>query len=76
MWISIKKKKPRVGMIVDLWTNEGRMTNYVLVKDYGGKKGNDFFEPLECGVDCIRFDGDTSYVQATHWMPLPKPPVE
>jgi hypothetical protein len=74
-WINIKKKLPPIGKPVDIWTTEGRMTNYKLIKNYAGKKGNDFFDPVSCGECCIRFNGNFGWTQATHWMRIPKVPA-
>lgn len=72
-WISIKDRLPKQGQPVDLWIGK-RVTDYSLVKNYNGNKGNDFFYPLNSGISCIRYDGSTAYTQATHWMPIPKSP--
>lgn len=75
MWIKISDKLPRAGVEVDIWADGKRYPSYVLNKNYGGKRGNDFFSPVHCGPTCIRFDGSIHYTQATHWMPLPAAPT-
>jgi hypothetical protein len=74
-WISIKDRLPRAGKVVDIWTDEGRMTDYALKRNYKGKRGNDFFDPTINGDCCIRFKGERGYTHATHWMELPEPPT-
>jgi hypothetical protein len=68
-WIKCSERMPNPGEPVDLWVggNKGcRLANYRLVKNYGGKAGNDFFEPVESGISCVR--------NFSHWQPLPAPP--
>ena len=66
-WISMKKKKPTVGEPVDIYSSDhGRLTNYRYVKNYGGQRGNNFFEPVEDGYCVVR--------SATHWMNIPEEP--
>jgi hypothetical protein len=66
-WIKIEERKFRSGDIVDIWSKwYGRLADYRFAKDYGGQKGNDFFEPSKCGPACIR--------DATHFMYIPKDP--
>lgn len=70
-WIKVKDRMPKEGQHVDIWAGEHhncRMTDYVLIKNYAGQKGNDFFEPISSGITCVRC--------ATHWMPLPEPPED
>jgi len=74
-WTKISDKLPKVGTEVDLWVEGKRFPSYVLVKNYCGKKGNNFFSPIYYGITCIRFDGDKNYTQATHWMDVPLPPT-
>lgn len=67
-WISVKDRLPSEGEVVDVWIGvyKERWTNYLYVRDYKGQKGNDFFDPVSSGLCCIR--------NASHWMPVPKPP--
>ena len=73
-WINIKKRIPPERVIVDLWTDEGRLTDYILNANYNGVKGNNFFTPQKGGPSCVRFNGSQYFTQATHWMYPPKPP--
>lgn len=51
---------------VDIYSpSKGRAANMYRV-DLG--KGNVFYDPVDCGICCIR--------DATHWMPIPNPPVK
>ena len=67
-WIETTKKLPRKNQIVDVFVNGNRWTDYIYTRNYGGTKGNDFFEPTKGGVSCIR--------DASHWMYPPKPPKQ
>lgn len=76
-WIKIEKgcKMPKEGEIVDLWTDrDGRLCNYRLNKNYGNRKGNNFFSPTQGGTAVVRYDNSEFYCNATHWMrPAPPP---
>jgi hypothetical protein len=74
-WISVKDRLPEEGQQVDIWYRGKRHASYELIVDYGGKKGNTFFDPVAGGTSCIRIQGDVHCDEgATHWMPLPEPP--
>ena len=66
-WIRIEDGLPEDGEIVDIYhDSHGRLCNYEYVKAYNGDKSNNFFDPVEGGICCVR--------DATHWMPLPQSP--
>ncbi|MDU9415531.1 DUF551 domain-containing protein [Pseudomonas sp. zfem005] len=69
-WIKCSERMPEAGVTVDIWSRKHaqRLANYQLVRNYGGKQGNDFFEPVYSGYSCIR--------DASHWMPLPEEPED
>lgn len=70
-WIKCSERMPEQHQIVDIWVPgyfPARMCNYRLMKNYGGRKGNDFFAPESSGYTCIR--------TASHWMPAPEPPQD
>ena len=75
-WINIDKKLPSVNQIVDLWDGHQRHCNYKLVKNYGGTRGNNFFDPVFGGVACIRYGGEPHYTNATHWIVVTPPRKE
>jgi hypothetical protein len=58
---------PKDDTHIDLWRGERkcRATNMRRV-DLGG--GNVFYEGVGSGPSCVR--------DATHWMPIPKPPAD
>ena len=66
-WISVDDKKPRAGKTVDIWADNKRMANYCYVKNGSGNRGNNFFQPIHCGISCVR--------NATHWRFPPDPPT-
>ena len=74
-WIKVEDRLPKAGQEVDIWYDGKRLPSYKLVRNYGGQKGNDFFDPVISGIVCIRpaYDVDDGH-GATHWMPLPEPP--
>lgn len=72
-WISVETKLPESDQVIDVWCKKsGRHANYRYIKDYMGIKGNCFFDPVACGICCIRTTDD--YNPATHWMLEPSPP--
>lgn len=66
-WISVNERLPEEGIRVILFCSWGVLCDYVYKRSYAGIKGNDFFAPYHSGYSCIR--------DATHWMPLPSPPI-
>jgi hypothetical protein len=66
-WINIKDRLPKEGQRVILFYEGEVCYDYVLVKNYGKIKSNDFFEPYHSGYSCVR--------TATHWMPIIEPPI-
>ena len=67
-WIPVDMAKMEAGTVCDLWEPfHGRLSNYRLVKNYAGKSGNHFFEPVSSGLSCVR--------TATHYIGIPKGPT-
>jgi len=60
-WISVKDRLPEEGEHVDIFSK------------FHGRKTYVEFEELECFYDRVN---DITYVDVTHWMPLPPPPNE
>lgn len=75
-WIKIEKgcKMPKKDEAVDLWVDGYRLTNYTLVKNFNGRRGNNFFSPLFSGISVVRYDNSPNYTNATHWMYPPISP--
>ena len=67
-WVSVKEKLPRKGQVVDVLYMGKRETNYIYIKDYNGKKGNNFFDPVRGGYCCLR---DVKF-----YIQHPKPPTK
>ncbi len=67
-WISIKKKKPKKGDVVDIWgKNSKRLIGY----RYIGKGEFEVGKSGPCWMDDkCKFD------PVTHWMPQPEPPKD
>lgn len=75
-WISCKDELPPSDALVDVWCeNSTRHCNYKYVRDYGDKKGNNFFSVQNSGLTTIRVN-DTYGSSATHWMYVPDGPCE
>lgn len=57
---------PKDCTVIDIWRSGfgGKRCPNMVRADYGGR--NVFYTPAESGPSCVR--------DATHWMPLPKPP--
>jgi hypothetical protein len=60
---------PKDGTPVDLWDEKygGRMVNMRRV-DHNGDGKNVYYEAVDEGYTCVR--------TATHWMPIPEPPLD
>lgn len=69
-WISCKDRLPGKDQIVDIWCRNRRMSDYTYRRNYGGQRGNDFFDPTKGGICCLRIDREENM----HWMPIPEPP--
>ena len=68
-WVAIKGWVFEDGEVMDIWSpTQGRLCDYRYRKNYNGKAGNDFFDPVHSGVCCIR--------DATHFMVIPGDPKE
>lgn len=69
-WISVQEAVPDAERIVDVYIskNDERWCNYEYIRDYNGKPGNNFFDPIHGGLCCIR--------NASHWMYAPEPPTK
>lgn len=67
-WISVKDSLPKEGETVDIYIAEydERWINYSYFKDYNGQKHNNFFDPVNGGINCV--------TNATHWMYSPNAP--
>ncbi len=66
-WVRISDRLPDEGVLVDLWDGEERHTDYKLVLNCDGKRGNNFFEAAKSGLTIIRYEDLPHRTVATHW---------
>ena len=71
-WISIKDKMPEINTPVLCYQKNNYYQFKQIIAGYDGK----FFRPFYNGEDDnILLDGNSKYLQITHWMPLPEKPI-